>query len=430
VGEVWTTNAGDREVQGVVASITPDIITLVSLTGNRFRAAPDRILGMWAFSQPALHSDIECYRPGCTNPGILIYNERVYTCPVHAPVGTTSRLVTPSRVEPSVPPSAVCSIPCPFCTNPDTVENLQANYNFVSAWQCLRCGEQWVSAFVEGEPLQSDVQLMIDAVSARNVGIESIIVSSQAARSLTWDVYTESGGPTLIFGYPLRVIDALHRDTGEVFLVHLSRASLARRWNSHTTPEPERPRPVLEAENPATGQSVFTMSLAVGVEYPNNSSVGGDITLRSGTGALEEAGVARVWVQEIDPPTPGTQWVNKGTGAIVTVTKVIPGEGVHYKDEGNSIIVTLTDFLQLFTRREHTVPVSVAVVPVVGEEWENTLSNLVYSITEVFVDRMTVIVERLSDSNKTSVKLQDFSSTYWKKVNRRTAYEHLLDDDD
>jgi hypothetical protein len=432
VGEVWTTEAGDRQVQGVVASVTPDIITLVSFTGNRFRASPDRVLGMWSFSQPPPYSEVSCYRPGCTSPGILVYNEQVYTCPNHAPIGVVSRLIWPSReVIPSIPPSAVCSIPCPFCSNVDTVENLQAAHTLISSWQCLRCGEQWVSAYIEGEPLQSDIQLLLDTVSARNLTVESIIVSSAAARSLTWNVNregVEGGAPILLFGRPLRTVDSLHRDRGEVMLVHLSRNSVARRWTTGiANVEPETPPPP-EVENPVPEREMFTVNLAVQVDYPDNSMVGGDITIRSGTGTPESGGT--VTIQEIDPPTPGSQWVNKRSGAIVTVTKVIPGEGVHYKDEGSSFIMTLTDFLEIHTRREYTVPIVMAVVPVVGEEWENTLDNLVYSVTEVFVNRMTVIVERLSDSNKISVKLQDFSSTYWKKVQRRTAYEHLLDDDE
>ena len=71
-----------------------------------------------------------------------------------------------------------------------------------------------------------------------------------------------------------------------------------------------------------------------------------------------------------------------------------------------------------------------AVVPVSGEEWENKKDATLVEILHVDVAREIVhVLESKSRRTRTNLPLREFGSGQWRKINRRTSFDHLMDDD-
>ena len=195
VGEVWEmTDPTGRVVRGIIADVTPSIVTLVSFTGNRFRISPSRLSG-WRFTQAPPNTSLRCTRQSCTQPGILRYTRGPtpeWVCPRHLPVGVQAALTTESigTARPAAPvqePTVVPAVHCPNCQNPDPVEDTRVQFHTgASLWLCPICNARWAYVSVgalhpdddESAILRSRLDNARVDLLAENYRIEEISVRS------------------------------------------------------------------------------------------------------------------------------------------------------------------------------------------------------------------------------------------------------------
>lgn len=149
VGEKWSTrDLSGREMQAFMADITPHIVTLVSITGNRIRVAPARLQSDWSFLKSAPRTGLICERKGCSFIALFRTTRDGHVqhlCPRHAPIGVLLHVVDETRIYPR---SEVEGITCLVCGTPDVPEDMGALRSTDDPWQfwnCTRCDSYWVS---------------------------------------------------------------------------------------------------------------------------------------------------------------------------------------------------------------------------------------------------------------------------------------------
>ncbi len=69
------------------------------------------------------------------------------------------------------------------------------------------------------------------------------------------------------------------------------------------------------------------------------------------------------------------------------------------------------------------------VFPVPGEEWEHVNDHTAIEITVIDAAREVVHVVERKAKRRRSIPLREFSSPSWRKIVRRTSFEHLMDDE-
>ena len=234
IGEIWEMLDGTgRSVRGVVADMTETVATLVSFTGNRFRIAPQRLVGTWQFSQPPPPTALRCNRRGCAQAGILRFQRGIspeWVCPRHLPVGVQASLTTESLGLPQTPQAPQApTVLCPGCTlEIDPIEDSRVSTSQVTFWQCPACNQRWGYALIpEGALVESWVMEAVGGFITRTqscgVTIHHIEVCPAALRQLSGSPFYDRAAGTLM-GF--RITDPL-LSSGEV-IFHTNGAPVVR----------------------------------------------------------------------------------------------------------------------------------------------------------------------------------------------------------
>lgn len=114
VREVWSTSdvSVGRTVFGVVSEVISNVITLVSLTGNRVRVPPSRFFSAWQYVRTIPEYDALCSVHGCDQCPVVQVAERYYVCPRHIPAGAQSEFIADDVITTT---QSIIVPPCPSC---------------------------------------------------------------------------------------------------------------------------------------------------------------------------------------------------------------------------------------------------------------------------------------------------------------------------
>ena len=178
VGETWTTRdpASNRVVQGIIAEVVPNVITLVSFTGNRIRFPPERF--NWTYAAPAPLTSQRCQATGCTSSAVFVIPRqfgpgRTYVCPRHTITGVASTLIS-DDFSPGQPDAYVVP-PCPLCTQNRLVEQgTPANFRG-TLFLCEGCHGRMV--YVTGEQRHQPILEALQSCREASLDVVQILVS-------------------------------------------------------------------------------------------------------------------------------------------------------------------------------------------------------------------------------------------------------------
>lgn len=128
---------------------------------------------------------------------------------------------------------------------------------------------------------------------------------------------------------------------------------------------------------------------------------------------------------------PGSRWVHRGTGSSVEIASV-ENDIVSFRQEEQVFRMLLDDFVK-FHR-----PFTIEGIPTdplpdidiaVDEEWEGP-EGLVRIVT-IDSKREIVTVTWSGERKRTApLSLREFGTGKWRKIQRRTVFQRLLDDDE
>lgn len=454
-GETWVIrDTSGHEITGFVADANDQIVTLVSLTGMRHRVAPARMPMTWRYSRAmptgGLH---QCQREGCANYAILCYPSRdagepdFHVCPRHLPIGVSSRIVTEAG---SLPEGVLETIPCPNCSNRDTVEDRRylrptPQVTFMS---CIMCSYRWANIEpADHHPPSAWYTEHINSVLGlvRQHGVEPVELR------IGDGVWVVLNGGGLISGTPSRrfmgsmnaILDAqLPRDT-----------VVLRIRGEPAPPRAEAPRPIQRLG----GQPASTMGT------PSSSS------MRQAFDTLYGVGRPRQTLPELadivraarhppeatisDPPfesdehlTPigdGSRWAQRKSGLLIEVVRcerttdrslMVVFRALEEHDVGHTHRMLQRDFLRHHRPYQEVVQTikdvpSPTVIVLANEEYESVNGE---SIIVVSVDtkRAMVMVEEPLSKRRRQIGLVEFAGDQWRKIVRKTAYDRLNSDDE
>lgn len=409
LGEQWETrDLHGRAVRGIVADVTPTVITFVSLTGSRYRVSPSRLSTSWAFVSAAPRTPFVCSRRGCSLTAVFLYSRGTspdYTCPRHAPAGTHLNLLRDQPGAPQSQPAPAITIvnPCPNCGHPDPVELWSGHEDLpeVSGWSCVQCNNAW-SAVVGGANPNTNGQWWRGAVA-----------------TAIHDIERHKRRPSQIRCHPtvydlLRAeVDAfLSTENGDLEIFHT----------------PTHPDSTLD---PWT-LIIYTGTRRLADEPNQNGDVfSRDLLMqqfraiaRSATNDRKELEQALV--------RPKSRWVHKSTGASIETISVKDG-AVVFRQEDQNATMLLEDFVKFHRpfvfEGISTEPIpNIAILP--GEEWESAAEG---TVTIVSVDsKREQVTVAWADGRKRSapLTLREFGTDKWRKVIRKTSFQRLLDLDE
>lgn len=488
VGEVWSMiDQTGRTVRGIVADVTPNVITLVSFTGNRFRVAPARMLAGWVFSQLAPATALRCSRGRCTQAGTLRFQRGTtpeWVCPRHLPVGVQASLTTESIGLPqTVTPTLTEQ--CPVCENEDVepTEDARVSTRFVTFWQCGGCATRWgaleIPASLPRLEIPDYVRMAIQNFVAVARELQVTITEIHASPNLYLHLHLQAGavpsaaGHPEYLGYPLVSDASLGNDPRVVLRTRgapvvrpapragdvLAMTPQGPQWTAPVGPEVtesvaqalRQDRAERRVPNPLASLMGAVGAIFEGLDMP--AEVMSDLAAMHGIHVSESEYVGAFPIrQEIPiPPLPGTpttpfvavgqKWVQRKTGDILEVTRVQPTDdrtttAVHFRRVSDGVesssAMVLEDFLaecRPFTQKNSAPAPVPSVFVLQDEEWEHIESGEVVKIDSVDSKRDLVIVAQ-KDSKRRSVALFEFVNAKWRKIVRRTAYARLLDDGD
>ena len=426
IGERWRTQATDgRQMIGVVADIAPNVVTLVSYTGNRVRLPPERFLATWHFHEPAPRTRQPCALRGCNQLGTIMYQRRGQTehehvCPRHLPNGVVAT-PTPEGAIIAARQETRTAV-CPGCEQTNAVEDVRVSTPQVTYQHCQTCNARWGAlrvpegelnplAYVTRAILEFNLRLQEWAVRISHITMSQGLIDAMALR-----VVLEQDRPRWL-GQELRSADLPE----EMSLVVLT----------HGAPLQIEPGMVYVAGEP---------------EYVGNLPPRADVPIGSvaafRTGTQMSASEVRAAVRAIPIPAyvdEGQRWVQRGTGTLMTVRQVARDETggpmVRMSPSNGPIsaLVTMTmqDFLDHCSRFETPTPTlpATALMPQVGEEWEHRATRDYALVREIDPTRNLAFV-RMQDGQTRSVSLHEFTDERWRKVCRRTAFDRIMADDD
>lgn len=389
IGEVWTMNAaasdspgGIRAVRGVVADVVTNVVTLVSMTGNRLRVAPDRFLSTWQYVSPPPTSTRGCSAAGCRRAAVFEIRRDTlpeHVCPRHMPTGLAGSLIQDTRhtlanladaAQEAREHAAAQVVPtCPICMRDFLVEHVSPSRITGGGrfFHCEGCNSRMVYTDCTNLDLRTYIRNLQNSLDLERTPIldihTSFAVYAEIMRSLnTWLEMTGPGQITTLFGIPIRGSSSVP-ENGAFFL---TRNSL-----------PSAIPPTLPEFRP--------------------------------------------------PPGVNTRWVNQ-SGTLVNVERVTSA-AVHFRATGSesNAVMTLEDFQKLhrpFEARTTEKPVFRDVNP--GEEWE--CASGVYSeairIIEVNERLQTIIVENMLGERR-SLRRVELNDNRWRRVTRQTVYDRL-----
>lgn len=416
--ELWELRDPEgRAIRGVVADVSPQFVTLVSLTGNRSRVSPRSFILSWHFVSAAPRTPYSCARRGCGSGAVFRYHRGrspEYACARHLPVGTRAEVLPDQPDAPGATAETVAASPCPLCQQPDPVEvlrepgtGLDAVPAEVSEWTCPLCSGRWVMVLPLPDVNYSDDWFAQTLTDARN----------RASRQGFEVVSVQAG--TFAWGSLLRALNLT--DSG----------GAATLWNdvplSWATPQPEvaltarwmrlmiRTRPQREARSrvPIANDSVLAALRELPAQMPEQMP--------------DEQEAKRIL-------SPGQRWLRKGQGQTVEVIAIEQG-AVAFKAEEQNFRMTIEDFLALHRpfrfNDSGATPALVEPLPELspGDEWTGVEGTV--TVVDVDSKRELVTVRWAHGGQKTSrLDLRQFAGDKWRKVIRKTAYQRLLDEED
>ncbi len=419
------------------------------MTGNRV-SVPTTRLSEWAFVQRPPPNGMVCSRRSCRLAGVLRLDRGTtpeWVCPRHMPLGTQATLDMTSVPSEARSLQPIDLTPCPSCSSPLTRQGGQGEFNL---WDCRRCNYAWTSVSPplpslegtdEGFPTSGfdwfdHLERLL--VFTRNVGLPThridldptvwaYLYSNREA-----EVVHGSGRrayhtiPILVLGSECTVpITIQTRDLGLTTSMPVSRLG----------GQPGRTR------LPGTGNSTFHDFER---ETRNRGLPVQDIVSRSGilvssnSRIVPESSSTETGASEV--PTAGSLWINRSTGDLVEVVSHSTGafnvEAVVFRlvSGGDNIpepqnTMLWNDFLSHHQLRSPSpLGPEPTVIPAPGEEWEHVDKT---EIVIFSVDLKLQIVSFVDQSTKyrRSLPLHEFSTNNWRRIVRRTAFEHIMDDE-
>ncbi len=402
-GELWESREplSGRTMRGVIAEASPTIVTLVSTTGNRLRVAPGRMVQNWSFASNPPRTPFVCSRRGCASSAAFTYMRGTspdYVCARHAPVGIRLDWVDD---QPGTVPEPIVSgfqeaMPCWNCGNLDPVEVPDnTRPHGTSAWSCLACNNYWVVVTNTGVRL-----------SERNLGQWWLDVLQ-----LTVTSTPQFRNPTAIRCHPT-VVSVLRATLANLPIISAQIMNQPEMLAISTVPVTTDPTlaPWTAIVQTTTHHIVPTAA--------DINTVTRDILRR------QDAAANLISV--------GSRWSHLSTGQVFDVVAVKDGS-VSFRKDAQAFTMLQDDFLQLHRpfQVETSAPLpppSVELHP--GEEWES--DEGVAQIVNIDSKRELVYVRWLSGTTGSSrpLSLRQFATSKWRKIERRTAYQRIMDDDE
>jgi len=459
VGEVWeTTDPTGRTIRGIVADVVPNVLTLVSFTGNRFRIAPTGMTNSWRYVQAPPPTALRCSRRGCGQPGILrfVRGQQIdWVCPRHLPVGVHATLtheslgpVRPNETRSAPPPPGVVDaeftevVPmrCSQCHNPDPVEDHRIDLlPNCSLWICHRCNARWcvlfgLEAFTNNEASEQRLRNIVDdlrvALALENYSVEQITTTPRILG--IFERFAEAGIPGCsVAGINIRWSPefGVVNQPNTVFRMELRGGPEHRAAPRSALPRLAlfgEPRPRLDEMGASLAPSDVSMSTSSLVPIAQESQAAEHELLDN--------------MAPIPFVSTGTRWVNRGTGEIVEVVRLGSSTDgnepvVHFKRVSDSLeanmVLLQRDFDSMFRSFASTQPNNRAHEPVVeilkDEEWEHVESGEVVKIDTVDTKRNLVTV--IAKERRRSVPMADFVNAKWRKIVRKTAFARIMEDE-
>jgi hypothetical protein len=451
VGEVWeTTDPTGRTIRGIVADVAPNVLTLVSFTGNRFRIAPSRMVSTWRYAQAPPNTALHCSRRGCTHPGILRFvrgQQPDWVCPRHLPVGVQASLTTeslgPTRPEVRPTPPGVIDaefvevtpIRCIRCRNPDPVEDHRIQLPpSCSLWVCHSCNEHFciLSGLEPALSIQPEQYLrnVVDDIrfglTVENYNIQRISVPAPIFRVFTRFASAIESNHCVYAGLTIESVAEVPNNAALVI-------ELGGGPQYRPPPRPTQPARVVPDEPRArTMRETFDQLYGRVAERV--------VPL---VPIAEESQADAHELLDDMAPTPfistGTRWVNRSTGDIVEVVRLgSTTDGnepvVHFKrvsdtHEPNTVLLQ-RDFENMFrsyVQPGTSTPTGRVVDILKDEEWEHVESGEVVKIDVVDTKRNLVTV--IAKERRKSVPMADFINAKWRKLVRKTAFARIMEDD-
>lgn len=465
VCELWETTDPftGRTARAVVAELAPNVITFVSMTGNRTRVPTNR-LDLWRFIQAGPTHGMGCSRRGCRLAGIFRMDRDStpeWVCPRHMPVGTPATLDMSEH--PGAPEQAMVSDACPACEDRATT-NVSRNGTF-HVWSCTKCNYQW-GTLAEPPGTHTDewfFETMIELrtyMQANGIPVRRIDVTPQVwghfyrnhEREVIGGVY----GARSYQGVPIHVVtgpESLHsvmiqtRDVGRVAtspvsrlggapgrpppVAHNSLLELVRGPQEALREDVERGRRTFQDILPARSGVVYTQNPP---SFPRNPPAAPSQPAPEPPPVDGEA---------VGIPTSGSLWVNRATGDLVEVTgrpstsygtEAITFRRASASDDipepRNTMIYA--DFMNLhraWSAVEGDGSAVPEVLPAPGDEWEHVTDKTEIEVVAIDTAKSIVHVVERRMKRRRSIPLRDFGSGSWRKIVRRTSFEHLMDDE-
>ena len=465
VSEVWEMQDGTgRAVRGVVSEIAPNVITLVSFTGNRFRISPTGLVGGWHFVQPPPPTALRCNRPSCNLPGTMRFQRGTspeWVCPRHLPVGVQASLTTESLGVPTTPQAApVLTSICPGCQlNIEAIEDIRLSTTDVQAWHCPACNTRW--ATLAGEGGQADTSRIMTAVEGFSVRVRdvymriSMLEADLAGLTYLLNGTTEPSSEGSLSGGFQGVPVQMHQSLPAGVLI---------RFRLTGTPTFQEPPAVSNAVTQwtrvgATSGNGVSEAVAHALRTDREeraprsydtliSAVGttpvGQVAYSTYTAMPERSPEEVSWVAgQTTAVSPyvhvGQRWTMSGD--LIEVTRINQTDDqsammVHFKRVADGIesstALLINDFLSycrpyVLKSSEPVAPPTIVVLK--DEEWEHRESGEVVVIDYLDSKRDLVIVVPKNGKPK-SVPFYEFANAKWRKIIRRTSYDRILELED
>lgn len=390
VGELWqSVDSEGRVIRGVISEMLQTIVTLVSATGNRYRVAPSRLLVSWTYEAPPPRTPFVCSRRGCSSTAVFQYSRGMspdYVCPRHAPSGTRLELLNddPNFGASRSVPASRASLPCPACHSPDPIEDRSLNVlDEVMGWSCLHCNNRWFT-----------IRPTEDTTFVGNWWLDNIRVAIDELFRLQ---------------RPAGVIEAHPSAHAEILRVLMSRS---RNIGVPVTPE-------------GTNWMLFNIPVVL------TSSLESYTVLVRPTSGNPVSAIEDMMTRPLADTLvrPGSRWIHRAGGRGVEAVSVKDGV-VTFRQNDQPVHMVLEDFLSLHRPfaldNTPSEPLNIAILP--GEEYEGP-EGLV-RILAVDSKRELVDVVWPDGRKRMPLQLREFATSKWRKIERRTAYQRIMDDED
>ena len=380
VCELWETTDpfSGRTARAVVADLAPNVITFVSLTGSRTRISPNR-LSLWRFLQAPPAHGMGCSRRGCRLTGVFRIDRDTtpeWVCPRHMPVGTQASLDMSEHPGAAEMPQAMSTDACPACDDRAT-SGMNRVGSSLHLWSCSKCNYQWGTL---GEPPGN----ITDEWYFENM-IE-LRTHMQAANM------------------PVRRIDITPTIWGHFYRTH-EREVMSGPYGARAF----QGTPILVSMGPESLHSVMIQTRDVGrsTALPV-SRLGGQPGRPSAMPASNS--VLLDLVRELLPIRSGVVFTSNPP-SFPRNPLAAPSQPAPEPPEVDPAA---------------GIP---EVMPSPGDEWEHTVDKTGVEIISLDASREIVHVAEIGRKRLRSIPLRDFASGSWRKIVRRTSFEHLMDDE-